>query len=322
MASYVFLTETDWNERIRLVDQIAAACTLCPRKCKVNRLNGERGFCGAPGEIVVSGIFPHFGEEPPVSGTKGSGTIFFSYCTLKCIFCQNYQISHEAEGQSCSPHDLARKFITLQEQGCHNINLVTATHFLPWILRAIKESVAMGLSIPFVYNNGGYETPDTIKLLEGIVDIYLPDMKYGCSEYANLYSHAADYVEVNQKAVAAMFRQAGNFKTDKEGIATRGLCIRHLVLPSGRACSEKVLEFLMRSFDPEDITISLMAQYKPLYRAAEFSEISKTPEAHEYDNVKKMFEFAGITGFYQEFDRLNDNFCIDFKKQKSEPLKE
>jgi len=318
--SYRFLSPTDWDDRIREADRIASECALCPRRCGVNRIKGENGFCRAPGGLVISSIFPHNGEEPPLSGTRGSGTVFFSYCTLQCLFCQNHQISHGAEGRDYTPGELAAKCMDLQKQGCHNINLVTPTHFLPWLLRALKEAAGMGLSIPIVHNNGGYELPEIVDLLKGIVDIYLPDMKYGGPEEARRYSRAGDYVQVNQKAVAAMFRNAGPLLLDKNGIAYRGLCIRHLVLPSGRARSENVAAFLLESFDAHDITISLMAQYRPMYRAGEFPEIDRMLEVKEYDRAKQLFERAEIGGYYQELGRLDDGFCIDFKKRKFDPL--
>jgi len=318
--SYTFLSETDWDDRIRRADSLASSCTLCPRACGVNRLNGESGFCKAPGNLVISSIFPHHGEEPPISGEKGSGTVFFTYCTLQCIFCQNFQLSHQAEGRSYSPGELALAMLDLQRQGCHNINLVTPTHFLPWLLRALKEAVGMGLCIPLVHNNGGYETPESLELLKDIVDIYLPDMKYGCADQAKRYSHAQDYVEVNQKAIIAMFRQVGPLRSNKNGIAYRGLCIRHLVLPFGGAFSERVVDFLARTFDPHDITVSLMAQYRPLYRAVEIPELSRTLAPEEYLRARRLFEDADITGYYQELPRLDERFCIDFKKRKSEPL--
>jgi putative pyruvate formate lyase activating enzyme len=243
--SYLFLSPPDWDDRIREADRLASSCKLCPRQCGINRLNGEKGFCKAPGHLVISSIFPHYGEEPPISGTKGSGTVFFSYCNLQCLFCQNHQISHEAEGADYSEHELALQMLCLQEQGCHNINLVTAAHFLPWVLRALREATEMGLKAPIVYNSGGYESIEALELLKGIVDIYLPDMKYGNAEEAQRYSHAEDYVEINQKAAKAMFRQVGHLRTDKDGIAFRGLCIRHLVLPSGMANSEKIMAFLI-----------------------------------------------------------------------------
>jgi putative pyruvate formate lyase activating enzyme len=319
-ASYTYLSESDWDQRIEEALRLASRCELCPRRCGVNRLHGETGFCGAPGEIVISSAFSHHGEEPPISGSRGSGTVFFSYCTLQCCFCQNYQISHQAEGLHLTTAELARKCIELQDQGCHNINLVTPSHFLPWLLMALKEAVGRGLSIPIVHNNGGYELPGSLELLREIVDIYLPDMKYGRPDAARLFSRAGDYVDVNQTAVKAMFRQTGPLAIDKHGIARRGLCIRHLVLPSGQSHSEEILEFLLRTFDPQDLTVSLMAQYRPLYKANAFPEIARALSASEYEPIKNAFEKAGIEGFYQEISALDARFCIDFTKRKSEPL--
>ena len=175
-ASYTCLTEGEWDGKIAQLDAIARSCSLCPRSCGIDRIADERGFCGAPGESIVSSIFPHHGEEPPLSGNRGSGTVFFTFCTLKCVFCQNYQISHLGEGEPIAADDLAKKLVDLQVMGCHNINLVTATHFLPWVVRSLKRASLMGLSIPIVYNCGGYERPEIMALLSGIVDIYLPDM--------------------------------------------------------------------------------------------------------------------------------------------------
>jgi putative pyruvate formate lyase activating enzyme len=320
IPSYAYLSDAEWNRRITHAERLASACTLCPRRCGINRMAGEKGFCHAPGELVVSSIFPHHGEEPPISGDNGSGTIFFSYCTLRCMFCQNYQISHEGEGGAMMPQALARSFMNLQSQGCHNLNFVTATHFLPWILRALKEAVSLGCTLPVVYNNGGYERPETLDLLNGIVDLYLPDMKYGNNADAARYSQAGDYVEVNQRAIVEMFRQVGPLKTSGNGIARRGMCIRHLVLPDGRAHSEKILDFLRTTFDPQDISISLMAQYRPMYRAQECAELSRGLCADEYEQVKRMFEEADIGGFYQDLPRLDEKFRIDFTKRKHEPL--
>jgi Uncharacterized Fe-S protein PflX, homolog of pyruvate formate lyase activating proteins len=318
--SFLFLSPQEWDERIREADRIASACELCPRQCRVNRLKGEKGFCQAPGELVISSIFPHHGEEPPISGKNGSGTVFFSYCTLKCLFCQNYQISHEAEGERYTPSRLAQKLLDLEKNGCHNINLVTPSHFLPWILRALKEAAGRGLSIPLVYNNGGYESLEVLGLLKGVMDIYLPDMKYGDPVAAQRYSKAEDYVTVNRAAIIEMFKQVGPLRIDKNEIAYRGLCIRHLVLPNGQAHSDDIVKFLAASFDPQDLTVSLMAQYRPLYRAREFPEISRGPTREEYDSIKRLFENADIAGFFQEMEQLDGNFCIDFKSRKHAPL--
>jgi len=319
-ASYTYFTDEDWNRRITELEGIAGSCELCPRRCGVNRFEGERGFCAAPGELVVSSIFPHHGEEPPLSGTGGSGTVFFTHCTLKCVFCQNYQISHEQEGRPFSVEELARKMLHLQELGCHNINLVTPTHFLPWILRSLKIAAGVGLRLPIVYNCGGYELAATVDLLKGVVDIWLPDMKYGDNAPAKRYSAAPDYVEVNQAAIRRMFRQVGPLRCAAAGIAERGLLIRHLVLPNDQSASRAVLDFLTNTFDPQDISISLMAQYRPLYRAKCHAPIGRRVRPEEFEAVKHAFIAAGLEGFYQEPEKIDTAFVIDFTRRKEEPL--
>jgi putative pyruvate formate lyase activating enzyme len=314
------LTKDEWSAKIAQADAYAASCCLCPRNCGVNRLTGERGFCNAPHGLVISSAFAHHGEEPPLSGTNGSGTIFFSHCTLGCAFCQNWQISHSGEGKAWTPRELANRMLELQNEGCHNVNLVTASHFLPWILRALEIAFRDGLSIPIVYNSSGYESTDVITLLSGVVDIWLPDMKYGTNEPALSYSQAADYVEVNQKAIRAMFRQVGSLKTTSDDIATRGLCIRHLVLPGGLAGSLTILDFLLNTFDPADIFVSLMAQYRPLHKALNDSLLNRRVLPEEYETVKKQFLDAGFAGFFQEYELLDTGFVIDFSKRKTERL--
>jgi putative pyruvate formate lyase activating enzyme len=319
-ASYVYLTEDEWNQRIAKLFAITENCTLCPRICGINRQKEQKGFCGAPGHLVISSIFPHHGEEPPISGTHGSGTVFFSYCTLQCCFCQNYQISHEFEGKTYSIEELADEMLGLQKKGCHNINLVTATHFLPWVISALKTASRRGLTIPIVYNCSGYESESAISALHGIIDIYLPDMKYGNAISAQRFSKAADYVEANQTAIRAMFRQVGSLKIDSEGIAYHGLCIRHLVLPNEMAASASLLNFLKSTFDPQDVYISLMAQYRPLYKANLFDEINRMVSKEEYEFVKNSFIDAGFQGFFQEITEKDRGFIIDFKDRKSEAL--
>jgi putative pyruvate formate lyase activating enzyme len=320
MPSYFYLSESDWAERISAAWAMAAPCTLCPRRCGVDRRAGRRGVCRAGNEMTISSIFAHHGEEPPLSGTNGSGTVFFTWCTLRCVFCQNWQLSHEGEGKSYSPEELSERMLWLQEQGCHNINLVTPTQFLPWILEAIRLATAQGLELPIVYNCGGYELPAALRLLAGIVDIYLPDMKYSQERPASRFSRAGDYAAVNREAIREMFRQVGPLRLDGNGIATRGLCIRHLVLPGGLAGSEKTVDFLTDRYDPEDITISLMAQYHPSYRAAQYPEISRRVTPLEYEPVRQAFLDAGFPGYYQEPEGMDTAFLIDFKKRKNQPL--
>jgi putative pyruvate formate lyase activating enzyme len=270
----------------------------------------------------ISSIFPHHGEEPPISGTGGSGTVFFSHCTLRCVFCQNHQISHGGEGREYTPGELAKHMIALQNRGCHNINLVTASHFLPQVIEALKTASAGGLDIPIVYNCGGYETLETLAILKDVVDIYLPDMKYGNDSSAARYSGAQDYTSVNQAAIREMFRQAGPLKTDESGLAFRGLLIRHLVLPDNAAGSEKVRGFLKETFDPHDIWLSIMAQYRPLYRANEYESINRLITAEEYYPVREAFISDGFEGYFQEVEKLDSAFVIDFKKRKFEELKD
>jgi putative pyruvate formate lyase activating enzyme len=320
IGSYTYLSEDDWRARIAAAEGLGRRCELCPRRCRVDRRAGGLGFCGAPAGIVASSIFPHHGEEPPISGRGGSGTVFFTHCTLKCLFCQNYQLSHEREGRPFSAAELAREMLGLEAAGCHNINLVTATHFLPEVLAALRLAAAEGLTLPVVYNCGGYERPETIAVLNGVVDIWLPDMKYGGDRPARRYSQAPDYVAVNREAVRAMFRQVGPLRLDAQGLAVRGLLIRHLVLPGGESESLKVLDFLKRTFDPEDAAVSLMAQYRPLYRACDHPPLDRRLDPQEYAAVLAAFLAAGFGGFFQEPEKLDASFVIDFTTRKREPL--
>jgi putative pyruvate formate lyase activating enzyme len=319
-ASYTYFSDGDWGARISALERMARACELCPRTCRVDRQAGELGFCGAPAGLVVSSVFPHHGEEPPISGTGGSGTVFFTHCTLKCVFCQNYQISHEREGRAFSERELAEKILGLQARGCHNVNLVTATHFLPGALGALRRAAAEGLTLPVVYNCGGYERAETIDILKDVVDIWLPDMKYGDNRPARRYSRAPDYVEVNRAAVRRMFRQVGPLRTDEAGIAERGLVIRHLALPRDQSASRGVLNFLRDTFDPEDIALSLMAQYRPFYDADGHALIGARIDPGEYTALRDEFIAAGFDGFYQDPEAMDESFCIDFTTRKEQPL--
>lgn len=240
--------------------------------------------------MKVSHIFPHFGEEPPISGTHGSGTIFFSNCNLRCVYCQNYQFSQQSEGSEISGKSLAKKMIWLQKQKCHNINLVTPTHFLPFILEAVYQARTDGLSIPIVYNTSGYEKVDILKLLDGIVDIYLVDMRYADSEASKLYSGVADYSQVNRAAVLEIFRQTGST-----------LIIRHLVLPNSIAGSESVFEFIHKNFSNK-VPVSIMSQYFPYYEAKDFTELNRKITRDEYEKVISLAEMYNFeNGWFQEF---------------------
>ena len=300
--SYVELYEKGiLKKRKEKLNKLLEKCHLCPRKCLVNRLQDEKGFCGAGRRVVVSSYNLHFGEEPPISGYRGSGTIFFTHCNLRCCFCQNYPISQLGNGQEVDISELATMMTKLQKLGAHNINFVTPTHFVPPIVEALEVAVGEGLKIPLVYNSGGYDSVETLQLLDGIVDIYMPDAKYSSPETARRYSKADDYFEVNKKALLEMHRQVGDLKMDKEGIANRGLLIRHLVMPEDVVGSRKVLEFIAKNIS-QNTYMSIMAQYHPAHLAFEFPELSRRISKREYDAVLKMADELGLErGWRQDF---------------------
>jgi len=291
--SYLKLLESnELDKKIKELYSILECCELCPRKCHVNRLKGERGFCKSGKELMISSFGPHFGEEPELVGTHGSGTIFLTNCNLLCVYCQNYEISHLGEGREVSLEEAAEMMLTLQKIGCHNINLVTPTHFAPQLVKAIKIAAEKGLKLPIVWNCSGYENVEVIKILDGIVDIYMPDIKYSNSESARKYSRAKDYFERCKEAVKEMHRQVVDLKIDERGIAYRGLIIRHLVLPNDLAGSEKVLEFVASL--SKDSYVNIMDQYTPCWKAFEFKELSRPITASEYLKVIKIAKKLGL----------------------------
>ena len=285
-------------------------CSICPRRCGVNRLEGETGTCRVGREVIVSTASLHHGEEPPISGYRGSGTIFFSSCNLRCVFCQNYEISQYSHGDPVTAEKLAGMMLALQKKGAHNINWVTPTHFGPQIMQALLKAYERGLTIPVVYNCGGYESVEVLKLWDSIIDIYMPDMKYGEGESAKKYCSAADYPRANQEAVAEMHRQVGDLRMDKQGIAQRGLLIRHLVLPNGVAGSEAVVRFIAEKVS-RGTYISLMSQYFPQYRADEFPEINRRVTRAEYIAVQDLMKQLGLTsGWFQNVPIDPDVFAL------------
>ena len=305
------------DERIDTLNTLAASCSLCPRVCRVNRHKGERGICRAGDELTVCKFLPHFGEEPVLTGTNGSGTIFFSYCNLNCQFCQNYQISQEHLGAPMTPAELAAIMLRLQHQGCPNINLVSPTHFLPQIMKAIKAATAQGLTLPLVYNTNGYERLEVLKLLEGIVDIYLPDAKYGEDRSAQEFSNAPHYTSYNRSALKEMYRQVGLLTTDTRGIAQRGIIIRHLVLPHDSAKTEQVL-MMIREHLGKALHISLMGQYFPAYHASDLSHISRKITREEYQQSLALLEQYGFeNGWFQTPDDIQETFVPDFTREAS-----
>jgi putative pyruvate formate lyase activating enzyme len=256
-------------------------CDLCARYCRVNRLRSVRGaICRTGSRAVVHGHGPHHGEESPLRGARGSGTIFFSWCNLRCVYCQNWSLSHRGEGREVEPEALARMMLELEEAGCHNVNLVSPSHVVASILESLDLAAARGLSLPLVYNTGGYDSPEALALLDGVVDIYMPDMKYADEDRARRYSSTRDYPSVNRAAVREMHRQVGDLVLDGRGIARRGLLVRHLVLPGDLANTEAIAAFLAREISP-DTYINVMDQYRPCYRAAEYPEIARRPERRE-----------------------------------------
>lgn len=276
------------------------SCQICPRRCKANRLNDKTGFCKTAKFPTIYSFMPHHGEEPPISGTKGSGTIFFSHCNMGCVYCQNYEFSQSGAGREYTFEELAQAMLKLQALGCHNINLVTPTHVLPQILVSLELAIPRGLKIPLVYNTSGYESPEIIKLLEGIVDIYLADSRYGDNDIAKELSLAADYVEFNQKALKEMHRQAGIAQILDDGLIKRGLIIRHLVLPNQASATQKVMKFIAQELS-YDTYISLMSQYLPYHKASGYPKINRRLKASEYEEAKKILErYHLLNGWAQE----------------------
>lgn len=260
-------------------------CTLCPRNCEVDRHNGQTGFCGIGDMPIVSSVGPHFGEESVLVGRGGSGTIFFAGCNLGCIFCQNFDISHHRHGTQVTIEDLAKAMLGLQNYGCCNINFVTPTHVVPAIAAGIELARRKGLTLPTVYNTGGYDSIETLKLLDGLVDIYMPDMKYADSDVAKELSNAPDYPQINFAAVQQMHSQVGDLKTNN-GVAMRGLLIRHLVLPENLAGSFEIIDFLVEQISPKT-TINVMDQYRPCFKAFEHSKVDRRPTREEFASARR-----------------------------------
>lgn len=281
------------QERIKTALSILENCRLCPRHCEVNRLEGEVGVCRTGRQAVVSSYSPHFGEEDPLVGRNGSGTIFMTHCNLGCVFCQNYEISHLSEGVPVSVSDLAQMMLTLQRRGCHNINFVTPTHMVPQILEALPEAIEGGLRVPLVYNCGGYEEVETLRLLDGIFDIYMPDFKFWDSKAAARFCSAPDYRDKACAAVKEMHRQVGDLILDQAGVAQRGLLIRHLVMPEGLASTREVMRFLAKEVSKETY-VNVMSQYRPCGEAHKFPELRRSITAEEFRDAVSMAQEEGI----------------------------
>ena len=295
--------DKDVKARVQSLLSRLSDCDLCPRQCRVDRTAGERGICEQTDQIRISSANLHFGEEPPISGSRGSGTIFLSGCNLKCSYCQNYPISQMGHGKDISPLDLVDRMLELENRGAHNINFVTPTHYSARIAEAIMTARKRGLKVPIVWNSSGYDSVDVLECLEGMVEVYMPDMRYGESEPARCYSNAPDYPQVNREAISEMYRQVGTLEVDSDGIARRGLLIRHLVLPNKLSATDKIFEFIAEEISTET-HISLMSQYFPAYRAHEFEMISRRITKKEYLIAKRLMEKYNLTNGWIQNEML------------------
>lgn len=294
---YRSLAGGELEERAAAAVSMLAECRVCAQECRVNRLEGELGICRGGRRATVASYGPHFGEENVLVGTGGSGTIFFSYCNLKCEFCQNYDLSHSGAGDEVSPDEMADMMMSLQEMGCHNINLVSPSHFVPQFLEALTVACKQGLHLPVVYNTGGYDYLETLELLDGVIDIYMPDLKFGDNESGRKYSGAAGYFDVAKKAVKEMHRQVGDLKLDEQGIAARGLLVRHLVLPGNLARTEAVMDFLAREIS-NNTFVNLMDQYYPAFRAFRYPELKRRISGKEFQAAYSAARASGLTRIY------------------------
>lgn len=301
--------KTHQSGRLQLKAREAAKrlseCTLCPRLCRVDRSSGETGYCSTAAQAVVASYHAHFGEEEPLVGTHGSGTIFFTHCNLLCNFCQNYDISHQGAGHEMTDAQLSDIMLSLQSSGCHNINLVTPSHVVPQILAALAIASEKGLNIPLVYNTGGYDRVETLKLLEAVVDIYMPDFKFWDSDIAEKTCQAPDYPEVAQAAFIEMHRQVGDLSIDENGLATSGLLVRHLVLPEGLANTKDVMTFIAKRISPQTY-VNIMPQYRPCGRASDIASLNRSINQNEYAKAVKEAIQAGI----KRFDRRRRTFVL------------
>ena len=293
--------------------RMMAPCVLCPRQCRVDRMAGEKGFCGLAVEVVISDAMPHHGEEPPLSGTNGAGTIFFSSCNLCCLYCQNHQISRHTTGQGMDPEGLAQVMLRLQDVGCHNIDAVTPTPQTPLIMAALLSARRQGLTIPFIYNCGGYEAPEVIRLLAGMVEIYLPDLKYGCDDLAWQFSGVKEYAVHAMASLREMTAQVGDVLDVVDGVARRGILIRHLVLPGMTDNSFAILEMVRQELSTQ-IPFSIMSQYTPAAQAQKHPLLGRRLYREEYE---KVVNHALELGFEQLFIQQVDerNLLPNFEKQ-------
>lgn len=307
------LTPAEIHERAAAARALSAPCRLCPRSCGVDRIADERGYCGAGPVPETASVLPHFGEEPPLCGEGGAGTIFFSRCNLRCVYCQNHQISQGGMGETIGPAELAEKMLELQRLGCSTVEPVSPSHHLPGFLDALAIATGKGLNLPIVYNTNGYERTETLELLDGIVDVYLPDLKYANAKSARELSEAPDYVDAARRAILQMFSQVGNLVVDTQGRAVRGLIVRHLILPNDAAGTDETLTWIADNL-PITVTISLMSQFSPLHRSPHYPSVNRMLSADEYERaVDRAWDLGLENVFVQEMEST-DVGVPDFTK--------
>jgi putative pyruvate formate lyase activating enzyme len=282
------------KEKIDQAYKILKSCTICPRRCKVNRLSDERGICKTGKQAEVASFDPHFGEEAPLVGTNGSGTIFFTHCNLLCNFCQNFDISHQGIGKEVNDKQLAHMMLTLKESGCHNINFVTPSHVIPQILSALDIAVQKGLNVPLIYNSGGYDSVESLKILEEVFDIYMPDFKFWDPKISELTCDAPDYPEIARLALIEMHRQVGDLIIDENGIAQRGVLIRHLVLPDHLAGTRDIMKFIANKISKNSY-VNIMAQYRPCGNVSEIRQLNRHLDGNEFKEALRIAQKEGIT---------------------------
>ncbi len=316
--NYISLYQSgELKQRVERLWGRLASCDICPRECGVDRLKGKTGYCHSGYLPIVASVCDHRGEEPVLSGSRGSGTIFFGNCNLRCCYCQNHQISQNRERQKANEtdcHTLARRMLHLQDDlGCHNINFVSPSHFVPQIVKALLEAIPMGLRLPLVYNTNGYDSIKTLKELGGIIDIYLPDLKYASDNRARKYSRARAYVLHSRNAIREMYRQVGELVVDENGVARWGLIVRHLILPNGLAGSRESLAWLAREVSPK-VTVSLMSQYHPIHRASQFPLLARPISLSEYEDALMVMEEVGLEAGWAQDMASHRNYLPDFER--------
>ncbi len=313
---YIALFQSgELERRAEVLEARLGSCDICPRECGINRLEGEQGFCHSARLPVISAVCAHYGEEPVISGSRGAGAVFFGNCNMRCVYCQNYQISQDwarQQSKEMDCHNLAGRMLYLQnELGCHNINFVSPSHFVPQLVRAVLKAVPMGLRRPLVYNASGYDSIKSLRELEGIISIYLPDLRYASDKWARKFSQAPGYVAHARAAIQEMYRQVGDVVLDEAGLAQRGVIVRHLILPNGLAGSEDSLTWLVNEVSPT-VTVSIMSQYSPVHRASRIPSLSRTISPSEYSEVVDLLDRLGLeNGWLQEMG-ASQNYLPDF----------